>query len=135
MRAALMTLSLLLLAGLAQADEKIYRWTGADGKVQYGDLPPQGAKNVQKFDQRVGTSAATTTTAPPVENEAQTQTRRADCANKSAQLKTYKTAARLVEKDSLGREREFTTAERQLLIERTQTDLDAQCAEFAPPES
>lgn len=132
MRTALIALCLFLVAGLAHA-EKIYRWTGADGKIQYGDLPPRGARNVQDFNRRIGTSAAAGSAAAAPESEAQTEVRRTECATKFAQLKTFKTAARLVEKDSLGREREFTSAEREQLVERTQTDLDKQCADFAPP--
>lgn len=130
MRAALIALCLMLVAGTSYA-ESIYRWTGADGRVQYGDLPPGNARNVQKLDSRLGN----TTQKSPSPTEADTaisDTRRVDCAAKSAQLKTFKSAAKLVEKDNLGREREFTSEEKQLLIERTQSDLDTQCAGVAP---
>ena len=55
-------------------------------------------------------------------------------AAKRAQLNTFKNAARLVEKDSLGREREFTAAEREQLVARTQSDLVSQCGDAPTDE-
>lgn len=130
MRAVLMALSLMLIAGVAHAD-KIYRWTGSDGKVYYGDLPPSGARDIRGFDRRAGTSASAT----PAETETPDQqaAREVECASKRSQLNTYKNATRLVEKDSLGREREFTAAEREQIVARTQADLESQCGD-APAE-
>lgn len=126
MRTALVLLGLTLFAGAVHA-EKIYRWTGSDDKVYYGDLPPQGARDVRPFDRKVGTTAAAD---DYVESRPQQLAASdADCAAKRAQLSTYKNAARLVEKDSLGREREYTAAERDQLVARAQADLQSQCGD------
>lgn len=130
MRAALFALCLLLLAGPSQAD-KIYRWIGADGKVKYGDMPPSGAKNLQPFDSRVGTITAAPKDAAPAPTDEQEAARREACTTKAAQLSTFRKATKLVEKDALGREREYTAEERKLLVERTQAELDSQCADLA----
>ncbi len=129
MRAALVALCLLLAAGPCQA-QKIYRWVGADGKVKYGDMPPSTAKDVQPFDKRIGPTAATPAAAPTDEQEI---ARQQTCTTKAAQLKTFQNASKLIEKDSLGREREYTAEERKLLVERTQAELDSQCADLAQP--
>jgi glutaredoxin len=42
----------LLLAAPALALAQQYRWIDESGRVQYGDAPPPGAKNVQKKDLR-----------------------------------------------------------------------------------
>lgn len=131
MPAALIALCLTLFAGASQAEETIYRWTGSDGKTYYGDMPPRDARNLLEVDSRFGKSKSELNALSEIDSAAD-ETRRAECSSKTAQLKTFKTATKLVEKDSLGREREFTSAERQLLIERTQADLDAQCADFQP---
>lgn len=133
MRAALMALALLVLVGLvpAQASDKIFRWTGADGKSYFGDTPPAGARDVQPFSRKVGTTVAS-----PEDSGADTAAEEssmsvADCANKRAQLSTYKNATKLVEKDSLGREREYTVEERDLLVKKTQEELETQCGDVA----
>jgi hypothetical protein len=133
MRAALMLICLTLFAGAVQA-EKIYRWTGSDGKAYYGDLPPQGARDIREFDRKVGTTAAATAEGDAESRPQQVAASDADCAAKRAQLSTFKNAARLVEKDSLGREREYTAAERDLLVARTQADLESQCGDAPADE-
>lgn len=131
MRVVLVALCTLLIAGGATGADRIYRWTMPDGKVQFGDTPPSSARDIRNFDRKVGTTAPA--------NQAQTeapqtpQISETDCINKRAQLNTYKNAARLVERDSLGREREFTVAEREMLVKKVQTDLESQCGD-APPE-
>ncbi len=133
MRAVLLTLCTLLIAGGASAaGERIYRWTTPEGKVQYGDQPPSGAQDVRNFDRRVGTTAASPSDQAEGRPAAKTISE-TDCINKRAQLNTYKNASRLVERDSLGREREFTVAEREQLVAKVQADLESQCGD-APAE-
>ncbi|WP_420467166.1 DUF4124 domain-containing protein [Panacagrimonas sp.] len=127
MRAALVLLALSLIAGNAYAD-KIYRWVGADNKVYFGDTPPLGARDVQPFGRKVGTSIAGSQSEAAPE-QALTEAQVADCARKRAQLGTYRNAARLVERDSLGREREYSEEEKAQLIELTETELATQCGD------
>ena len=131
MRTALFALCLLLLAAPSQAQQKIYRWVGADGRVKYGDVPPGNAKDVQPFDRRVGTASSATKAPTPTPTDAQETARRETCTTKAAQLNTYKKAAKLVETDALGREREYTAEERKMLIDRTQAEIDGKCADLA----
>ncbi len=42
MKRALLFTALMIWSGLAAA--VVYRWVGADGKVEYGDRPPDGVK-------------------------------------------------------------------------------------------
>lgn len=133
MRTAWMLIGLALVSGAVHAD-KIYRWTGSDDKVYYGDNPPIGARDVRPFDRKVGTtssspgaSASLSAAAGSADDEAR---RAADCARKQAQLSTYRNATLLMERDSLGREREYSEEERARLIEITEADLDAQCGDY-----
>lgn len=134
MRAVLIALCLLVAAGPCQA-QKIYRWIGADGKVQYGDMPPSTAKDIQPFDKRIGTTAAAPAPAAEVAapNDEQEIARRQKCTTKMAQLKSFSNAKRLIETDALGREREYTSEERKMLVERTKAEIDSQCADLAKP--
>lgn len=133
MRAVILALCTLLIAGGAfAAGERIYRWTGPDGKICYGDMPPSSARDLRNFDKKVGTAAAAASGenqgAAPIPAMSES-----DCINKRAQLNTYKNAVRLVERDSLGREREFTVAEREQLASKVQADLESRCGD-PPPE-
>lgn len=131
MRATLIALALLISASHvpAQASDKVFRWTGADGKSYFGDTPPPGARDVQPFSRKVGTTLVSPETEASESESASVSD--ADCANKRAQLSTYKNATKLVEKDSLGRERDFTVEEREMLIKKTQDELETQCGDVA----
>lgn len=128
MRAALVLIVLCLFAGSAHAD-KIYRWVGADNKIYFGDTPPLGARDLRPFDRKVGTTAAAPQAAEASSLEL-TETQAADCTRKRAQLGTYRNATRLVERDSLGREREYSDEEKAKLIELTESDLATQCGDL-----
>ncbi len=135
MRTAWMLIGLALVSGTVHAD-KIYRWTGSDNMTHYGDNPPIGARDIRPFDRKVGTTSAATSTGAPAARTAAAGSaddearRAADCARKQAQLRTYRNATLLVERDSLGREREYSGEERARLIEITEADLDAQCGDY-----
>jgi hypothetical protein len=136
MRLVLLASCTLLVMGVASAasGDRVYRWKGQDGKVHYGDTPPAGAQEVRPFDSKVGGpsgshSAQAPDTAPMQYTEEQIAARDADCANKRTQLKTYRNAARLVERDALGREHEYSVEERQQLVSRTEADIQSLCGD------
>ncbi|MGQ0699065.1 MAG: DUF4124 domain-containing protein [Panacagrimonas sp.] len=124
MRLAWMTLSLMLVMPAAHAD-RIYRWVGPDNKVYYGDLPPQGARKLESLASKPGTGSASPTA--PAESPEIVVRREADCTEKQAQLDTYLTAARLIEKDQQGQERELSSQERETLVARTRSQIETQC--------
>lgn len=128
MRISCLVLGLLFASGAAQAD-KIYRWIGPDNKVYYGDTPPAGARDLQPFGRKVGTGTASDTFARETPAAQPAEAQAADCARLRGQLSTYRNAARLVERDSLGREREYSEEERAQLIARTQSNLVTRCGD------
>lgn len=135
MRLVLLALCTLLVAGVAAAGDRVYRWKGPDGKIYFGDTPPSSAQQVENVDTRFAGRA--NPSAPPAEaplTDEQLAARDADCANKLTQLKTYRSATRLIERDALGREREYTPEERQQLVAKTEADIQTQCGDDAPPE-
>lgn len=129
MRAAWMLLGLVLLSGTAHAD-KIFRWIGTDNKVHFGDTPPPGAREVQPFGRKVGTGAAAPADTESDAGTEPSEAQLADCTRKQSQLETYRKAARLIERDSLGREREYTDDERTQLIAQTEDQMRRQCPGF-----
>lgn len=124
--------TLLLVMGVASAasGDRVYRWKGADGKMYYGDTPPATAQEVRNFDNKFSEPANVTapSRAAPATSE-EVAASEAECATKRNQLKTYRNAARLVETDALGREREYTAEERQLLVAKVESDITAHCSD------
>jgi hypothetical protein len=118
------SIGLCLAASAAAAD--VYKWKDAQGHVHYGDLSKRGAEKV-KAGPANGESA--TPADRDKDQEAQKARHDEDCSRKRDQLATYSTAARIVEKDSLGNEKEFNEADRKKLIELTQKQIADGCAE------
>lgn len=130
MRLVLLASCTLLAMGVASAagGDRVYRWKGADGKTYYGDTPPPTAQDVRNFDSKVsGPSSAPGAPAATTMTDEQFAAHETECANKRNQVKTYRTAARLVERDALGREREYTAEERTQLVAKVEGEIQAQC--------
>lgn len=117
--------ALLLLSVAAPAlAGAVYQWTDAQGNVHFGDNPAQGAKKL-KLD-------PAESSAPREDAAAREAKRVADCAHKREQLTTFKSAARIIEKDALGKEHIYTGPERTKLIELTQQQVDTACSAQSP---
>lgn len=122
------SLVLLSVALTAAAGGQVYKWKDSKGHVHYGDQPVPGAQKIEVAP--VNSEAAPA--GKGAETDADRAKRTAECARKREQLATYKNAARIVEKNSLGVEREFSDAERQQLIAQTEKQLAEQCADQVP---
>lgn len=120
-----LSLGCLLAAATAAEAGKVYRWVDTKGQAHYGDVPDGSAREVEEVKVRVGMEPQQEIPAPdPVLEEAEGL---AACATKQQQLDTYEKSARLIEKDNLGREREFSPEDRALLIARTRTEMIQAC--------
>lgn len=119
----------LLAAAAAQAG-KVYRWVDAKGQAHYGDLPDGDAREVRELSRQVG---AETEPAPVPDPAVESARRAAECAAKRQQLDTYEKSVRLIEKDNLGREREFSPQDKATLIERTQVEVVQLCDDGDKP--
>ncbi len=120
----------LLLSGLcavAQAGD-IYKWVDAKGSFHYSDLPQAGWTRV---GDRPGTASATIGDDADSNGDERVQAlaRATDCARKEEQLKTYRNAMRIVERDSLGGEKEYSNEEREKLIAQTEQAIASGCTE------
>lgn len=132
MRLVLLASCTLLVMGVASAaGDRIYRWKGADGKTYFGDTPPSSAQDVRNVENRFAAPAnpGAATPARTELTEEQVAALETECANKRTQLKTYRNASRLVERDALGRERVYTLEERQQLVAKVESELQAQCGD------
>jgi len=123
-----MVLGLMLLSAPAYSGQ-VYKWVDAAGHVHYSDQPHPGAKPIGP--QTVVVPAAKETV---VAGE-KLAPNLADCEKKKKDLDHYRTAAKIVERDALNREREFTQDERQQLVELTQRQVDQLCAQTVQKNS
>lgn len=123
-------LVLATLAGSALAADTVYRWKDANGRLHYGDLPAADAQSVERVNVRTGS----TVEEPPANAEEAARMQAEKCASKRAQFASYSSAVRLVEKDALGREHEYTPQERDDLIAKTQAEIDQLCVGESTPD-
>ena len=117
----------LLLCSAPVLASGVYKWTDKHGRVHYGDKP---VLNAEKIKDKPGTAAA----AVPLDEEARRK-READCKQQRDQLEVYQSAARLVEKDNLGNEREYTADDKKRLIDLTQAKIRSLCGALPAPEA
>lgn len=117
----------LLLASAAAGANSVYKWTDKNGRVHYGDRPPQ--LNAEKVEAKPGTEA----TDPVAAASTPEAKRAAECKQQKDQLAVYKSTERVVERNALGQEREYSAEEKQKLIEMTQVKVQQACAPLLKP--
>ena len=119
-------LCILLVCAAASAGE-VYKWKDKDGKVHYGDRPKHDAETVVT-DPGSGTGE-------PSEAEATRLAREAECQKKKTQLENYRRAPSISEIDNLGKQREYTPAEREQFLAMTEKKVAELCTPAAPDEA
>lgn len=125
--AKVVALGLTLAMAPAMAAQ-VYKWVDAGGRIHYGDQPQPGWKRV---DVNAPPASAPPGAAPaPVQYGSVDQ---AACEQKRKELESYQKAARVIERDALGREKEFNPEDRKKLVELTQKQVDDTCAGRTPP--
>ena len=120
--AALFAAAAFAAAPAAQAD--VYKWKDASGNVHYGDQPANGAE-------KVSTGPDNSEAAPDTAADDAQQKRDAECKRKRDQLDTYQKASRIVEKDALGNEKEYSADDRKKLIDSIQKQIAENCEDNA----
>lgn len=136
-------LVMALCAAAAVQARVVYRWVDADGAEHFSDTPREGAVEHWLPDgprsgaaRGVGTApsrapqvpsrAAAADEAPALDEDTAQELAQA-CKGKKTRLRELLDAQRVVETDSLGRERVYTDTERRELIQRTQDDIKLVC--------
>ena len=141
------TLLTLVVAGSALAGE-IYKWTDADGNVQYGDRPvspqserlhikskPTNNASVQATTQaradtraRERDEAANLPAGPsPEELRAEAEQRAEQCSASKAQLQKFLTSRRIYREDENGERVYMDEAEMQATRERSENQVEEYC--------
>jgi hypothetical protein len=110
--------AVLLVTQSASAEPHLYRWVDQDGQVHYSDQPVRGAKQVEPKVVAIP---------EPAPSSDAGNARGADCQRRKDQLATYRNAGKISETDGLGQTREYSEAERQQLIQRTERAVREAC--------
>lgn len=126
MRVAL-AVSLIFVCAAASAAE-VYKWRDKEGRLHYGDKPKHGA--AETVDMAPGSG-----TGQPSPATAERQARDAECQQKKAQLESWRKAPSLSEVDNLGKQREYSAAEREQFLAMRQKQVDELCARPISPEA
>lgn len=116
---------LLCACSFAAHAEKMYRWVDAQGKVHFSDRP-QGNARVIDVRPGSGPGAADSKSALASRIDA------AECRRRQDQLAGYRQSERIVEKNALGVEREYTPEERNRLLRLTEQAVAESCGAAAP---
>jgi hypothetical protein len=123
---SIISLSLLLACTVASAAE-VYKWKDKDGRVHYGDRPKQGAQSV--------IVTPSSGSGVPSEAEGNRQAREAECQTTRAKYEAYRRAPSISEIDNLGKQREYTPAEREQFLAMTERKVAELCNPPAAPAS
>lgn len=144
---SIVLIAALLGAGFASAAAAgVYRWTGDDGLVHYGDRPPPGADAVpiQPEQDDFGSfpalpDAAETAADGSAENASEAESgdvddpertariQREQCAKARERLENYSNAARIQLRQEDGSVRDMTPEERVQAISRAEADVAQLC--------
>lgn len=123
-------LSLGVVCCVAGAGGPIYKFVDPQGRQHFADQPKAGWTRI---DVRTSVAEPVVEEASP-ETRDQAVTRAADCARKEEQLRTYRNAASVVERDALGREKQYSEEERGRLIAQFEQEVQ-RCKTPQAPDS
>lgn len=123
---SIIALCVLLACAAASAGE-VYKWKDKDGRVHYGDKPKHGEAASVIVEAGSGSGV-------PSPGESTRQAREAECTRKKAQFETYSRAPSISEIDNLGKQREYTPAEREQFLTLTAQKVAELCAPPPPAE-
>src|SRR3546814_15283983 len=110
-----------LLAGLISVPAfaaGVYKWVDTQGGIHYSDTAQPGWRRVDISPTVVDAGAL-----QPSADASTSGKRAAECKQKRDALVGYKTSARIVERNGLGVEHEYTPEEKQKLIAMTEQQL------------
>ena len=118
----------LASCALGVSAAEVYKWKDANGRTHYGDRPNRDAEKItvkpgSGADPSIAESGRKELEALKMKDQ-----KYASCKEKQEQLETLKSAGKIIEKDGLGREKEYSGDEKQLLLQRAQSTYEKECA-------
>lgn len=111
---------------------QVYKWVDPNGRVHFSDTPRPGwtAVDLKSAPSLSADATGAESTEGGTEGEssaARDRLRADECKRRKEQLDSYLTANKIVERDALGKEKEYSQEERLQLIEQTQKQVEELC--------
>ncbi|MFT4047701.1 MAG: DUF4124 domain-containing protein [Solimonas sp.] len=106
----------------------VYKWVDRSGHIHYGDTPEPGWTRVDP-----GRANTSTGEAPQTGDDVASEAQAAECQKQREALGSYRNAARIVERDALGNEKEYSAEQKQQLVARAEAQVEQACG--APASS
>lgn len=123
---------LMCAATFAVSAGQVYKWVDPNGRVHFSDTPRPGwtavdLKSAPSLSADTAGAESSEEGAAGESTAARERLRADECKRRKEQLDSYLTANRIVERDALGKEKEFSQEERLQLIEQTQKQVAELC--------
>ena len=122
MRRNAFVLLAMLLAAPAGAGQ-VYKWVDQAGRFHFSDTPQPGWT-------RIDAGHSNTMTAEVPAGAKADGKREADCRQRRDELASYRNAARIVERDALGNEHEYSAEQKKQLIAVSEQKVAAACGDL-----
>lgn len=123
LKAGVLALGAALLSAAASAGP-VYKWVDPAGHFHFSDTPQPGWKRVE-----VRSANAATSEIPQIAGGVDDTQRALDCKQKRDTLAGYRKASKIVERDALGQEREYSDEQKNQLIARAEQQAQNACAD------
>jgi hypothetical protein len=124
MRAAMLLVGLMLSA--AASAGQVYKWVDKAGHFHFSDTPQPGWTRVDAMRGNTMTAEV-----PQVGDDPGSEAKAAECQKTRDTLASYRNAARVVERDALGNEKEYSAEQKQQLVARAEQQVAQACGEDA----
>lgn len=124
---------LMCAATFAAGAGQVYKWVDPNGRVHFSDTPRPGwAAMDLKAAPSLSADAADAVESSEEDGDGQgtaarERLRADECRRRKEQLDSYLAAAKIVQRDALGKEKEYSQEERLQLIEQTQKQVAELC--------
>ncbi|WP_028081587.1 DUF4124 domain-containing protein [Solimonas soli] len=120
-------LAMACLSAAANAGQ-VYKWVDKSGHFHFSDTPQPGWTRID-----AGRANALTAEVPRVGDDPGSEAQAAECQKRRDTLASYRNAARIVERDALGNEKEYGPEQKQALVARAEQQVAEACGENATP--
>jgi len=120
---------LLVLAALSTAASAgpVYKWVDKSGRFHFSDTPQPGWT-------RVGVGLPNAMNTESLEgDDPGSEARAAECQKRRDLLASYRGAERIIERDALGNEKEYSAEQRLQLVARAEQQVAEACGDDESP--
>lgn len=115
------------VAAYAAQAGQVYKWVDPSGRVHFSDTPQQGWTPVDLSGAQAAADEATAENAGAADDGSRAKLRAEECKRAKEQLESYQKAPKILERNALGKEKEYSSEERLQLIEQQQKRVRDYC--------